>query len=245
MRTHIDSYWPQAQIGWRVFRSLRDAWAGRIELQASSICPLGQFTGPDGAALADEVATLKASSAKSAGRHRRQRAPRKSLDRFFTLAEERALGLDLHIDETGDTRAADVAHGWRRLRCRRNFRGARSTVRPLHAQLALQPEESAHAETIRLCAEAGIAIVSLPMCNMYLQGRIPGQTPRWRGVTIAHEFAAAGVPVSFASDNCRDPFYAYGDYDMVEVHREAVRIAHLDHPFGLWQTDRSARPLRR
>ena len=61
-----------------------------------------------------------------------------------------------------------------------------------------------------------------------------GRTPRWRGITLVHEFHAAGVPVSFASDNCRDPFFAYGDYDLIEVYREAVRIAHLDHPFGEW-----------
>jgi cytosine deaminase len=82
------------------------------------------------------------------------------------------------------------------------------------------------------------------MCNMYLQGRTPGITPRWRGVTLVHELHAAGVAVSFASDNCRDPFYAYGDYDMVEVHREAVRIAQLDHPHGAWAGSVSAVPAR-
>ena len=45
---------------------------------------------------------------------------------------------------------------------------------------------------------------------------------------------ARGIPVSFASDNTRDPFYAYGDMDMVEVLREATRIAHLDHSETDW-----------
>jgi cytosine deaminase len=72
------------------------------------------------------------------------------------------------------------------------------------------------------------------MCNMYLQGRIPGRTPRWRGVTLLHEMKAIGIPVSIASDNCRDPFYAYGDHDMMEVLTQATRIAQLDHPFGDW-----------
>jgi cytosine deaminase len=40
---------------------------------------------------------------------------------------------------------------------------------------------------------------------------------------------ARGIRVSFASDNTRDPFYAYGDMDMLEVMREATRIGHLDH----------------
>ena len=59
---------------------------------------------------------------------------------------------------------------------------------------------------------------------------------------MVHEFRAAGVAVSFASDNCRDPFYAYGDYDMMEVYREAVRIAQLDHPFGAWTASVTATP---
>jgi cytosine deaminase len=160
------------------------------------------------------------------------------LDCFFALAEERGLAIDLHIDETGDTRAR-MLHAVAMTALRRQFQWP---IQCGHCcALALQPAEFA-AETIRLCAEADIAIVSLPMCNMYLQGRAPGQTPRWRGVTLAHEFAASGVPVSFASDNCRDPFYAYGDYDLIEVYREAGRIAHLDHPFGLWPRSVGATP---
>ena len=45
---------------------------------------------------------------------------------------------------------------------------------------------------------------------------------------------ARGINVSFASDNTRDPFYAYGDLDMLEVMREATRIAHLDHAGPGW-----------
>jgi cytosine/creatinine deaminase len=77
-------------------------------------------------------------------------------------------------------------------------------------------------------------VVSLPMCNIYLQDRTPGRTPRQRGVTLLHELKAAGVEVVLASDNTRDPFHAYGDLDMLEVFREATRIAHLDHPVDDW-----------
>jgi cytosine deaminase len=68
------------------------------------------------------------------------------------------------------------------------------------------------------------------MCNLYLQDRAAAHTPRWRGVTLVHEFRAAGVPVAFGSDNTRDPFYAYGDLDCLEVFREGARILHFDHP---------------
>ena len=78
------------------------------------------------------------------------------------------------------------------------------------------------------------------MCNMYLQDRVAGRTPRWRGVAPLHELDAAGVTVMVASDNTRDPFYAYGDLDMLEVYREATRILHFDHSERPWLQASSA-----
>jgi cytosine/creatinine deaminase len=162
------------------------------------------------------------------------------LDGFFALAEERGLDLDLHVDESGES-------GARALReialtaLRRKFKGR---IQCGHCcSLSIQPEDFAR-ETIAAVAEAGIDIVVLPMCNLYLQDRVPGRTPRWRGVTLVHEMRAAGINVSVASDNTRDPFYAYGDLDMVEVFREATRILHLDHPFGDWHRAFAANPAQ-
>jgi cytosine deaminase len=42
------------------------------------------------------------------------------------------------------------------------------------------------------------------------------------------------VPVAVASDNCRDPFYGFGDHDGLEVFNQAARIAHLDRPYSDW-----------
>jgi cytosine deaminase len=39
-----------------------------------------------------------------------------------------------------------------------------------------------------------------------------------------------GIRVAAAGDNCRDSFYAYGDHDVLDTFRQAVRILHLDHP---------------
>ena len=89
-------------------------------------------------------------------------------------------------------------------------------------------------DTIDLVAKAGLNVVSLPMCNLYLQDRHTGRTPRNRGLTLVHEMVDRGIRVSFASDNTRDPFYAYGDMDMVEVMREATRLGHLDHSRTDW-----------
>ena len=74
--------------------------------------------------------------------------------------------------------------------------------------------------------------MTLPTVNLYLQDRAGGRTPRWRGVTLVHEMRKRGIAVAAAGDNCRDCFYAYGDHDMVDTFRQAVRILHLDHPLA-------------
>ncbi|MDN3568133.1 cytosine deaminase [Paeniroseomonas aquatica] len=232
IRTHLESFGPSS---WRVFRRLREAWAGRITLQASSIRPLEDFADEAGTELADLVAASGGALGTVTRLSGGAGAPlpegfQALLDRCFALAEERGLDLDLHVDESGEA-------GARALReialtaLRRRFPGR---IQAGHCcALAMQPESEAR-ETIRLCAEAGLAVVVLPMCNLYLQDRVAGRTPRWRGVTLVHEMRAAGIPVSVASDNARDPFFAYGDLDMVEVYREATRILHLDHPVADW-----------
>ena len=112
--------------------------------------------------------------------------------------------------------------------------------------LARQPDDDVLDTLGQGGARPGIAVVSLPMCNLYLQDRRrDGTTPRWRGVTLLHEMKARGIPVAVASDNTRDPFYAYGDLDMLEVYREATRILHLDHPVGDWPRAVAATPGRR
>lgn len=243
IRTHLDTYLPHGLTTWRVFRRLREAWAGRIDLQMSSICPLDRFAGPDGETLANTVAesggVLGMVTRHSGGIH--DDLPegfQAEMDHFFALAEARGLDIDLHVDESGESGARAL----REVALTALKRGFKGRIQCGHCcSLSIQPEDFAR-ETIARVAEAGIDIVVLPMCNMYLQDRVPGRTPRWRGVTLVHEMLAAGIRVSLASDNTRDPFYAYGDLDMTEVFREATRILHLDHPFAGWPAAVSRRP---
>ena len=136
----------------------------------------------------------------------------------------------MHVDETLDPSSATL-RAIARTVLETGFAGA---VTVGHCCSLSTQDEIEAMHTLDLVAEAGIAVVSLPMCNMYLQDRQAGRTPRRRGVTLVHEMRARGITVGFASDNTRDPFYAYGDLDMIEVMREATRIAHLDHAALDW-----------
>lgn len=235
VRTHLDSFSPQAEISWPVFAKLRDRWEGRIALQASSILAMDPFATGEGDRLADLVARhggqLGCVTRLAGEDHVGVPANFDDyMTRVFELAEARGLDLDLHVDESGDPEARTMIR-IARMAAKRKFKGA--ILMGHCCSLAVQPDEAIEA-TLAACAEARIDVVSLPMCNMYLQGREGGRTPRWRGVTLLHEMKARGMRVAVAGDNVRDPFYAYGDHDMLETFVQAVRILQLDHPMGDW-----------
>jgi len=229
LRTHIDSAAPQEAISWPVFEAMRERWRGRIELQGACLLGIeGVRERPWFAGLARRVAAAKGVLGVVT-----YMLPDldELLDFVFALAMEHGLDLDFHADETDAISAVSL----RRIAeaALRNRFGGNILVGHC-CSLARQPDREVK-DTLDKAAEAGLAVVSLPLCNLYLQDRRgDGTTPRWRGVTLLHEMKARGIPVAVASDNVRDPFYAYGDLDMLEVYRAATRILHLDHPVGEW-----------
>ncbi|RZW12507.1 MAG: cytosine deaminase [Rhodobacteraceae bacterium] len=229
IRTHLDSAAPQDRITWPVFMELRDKWSSRIELQGASLIGCDSYDNilTDYAHTADIVAEAEGVLGMVAYpvADLRQRI----LD-LFELAGERGLEVDFHCDETLDPTSdtlrqiAEIALeiGWS------------EPITVGHCCSLSTQDDDRVLDTIDLVARAGINIVSLPMCNLYLQDRASNRTPRFRGITLVHEMRSRGINVSFASDNTRDPFYAYGDLDMLEVMRQATRIGHLDHSDPGW-----------
>ena len=238
IRTHLDSIPPQNDISWPVFREVRAEWEGRIALQAA--CLVGaELVEADGPYRRTADLVAKAGGILGMVAYPLADLPAR-LRAFFRLAADRGLPADLHVDETLDPASA----------CLRAIAEAVIETGFPHpvvvghcCSLSTQDEAEALA-TLDLVAKAGLHMVSLPMCNLYLQDRQPGRTPRRRGITLVHEAAARGINVSFASDNTRDPFYAYGDLDMLEVLREATRIGHLDHSRQDWVNAVLGNPAR-
>ncbi len=247
IRTHIDAWGDQARISLSAFRQLQKEWGDRITLQAVCLVSLDYFLQPEGIALADHMAAVP--GGVLGGVAFPNDDFERQLDQVFALAKERNLALDFHCDESGDPNEKNLRYI------------AQAAIR--HAfphpiicghccSLAVQPPDDVQ-KTLDLVAEAGIGIVSLPLCNLYLQDRaqiasrhflqtaaassLPlhtGLSPRWRGPTLLHELKAHGISVAIASDNCRDPFFGFGDHDGLEVFTQSVRIAHLDAPYGDW-----------
>jgi cytosine deaminase len=247
IRTHIDAFGEQARISFNVYKQLHAEWGDRLNLQAVCLVPVDYFMDAQGEALADLIASVP--GGVLGGVTFPNEALDTYLDRIFSLAKDRHLPLDFHSDESGDPTYKTLRQ-IAQAAIRNQF--SRPIVCGHCCSLAVQPPDEVQA-TLSVVKEAGIGIVSLPMCNLYLQDRQQtasqhfqqtatsspgllktGTSPRWRGMTLLHELKAMGIPVAIASDNCRDPFFGFGDHDALEVFTQSVRIAHLDAPYGDW-----------
>jgi cytosine/creatinine deaminase len=251
IRTHIDAIGDQADTSFGVFKALRDEWSDRLTLQAVSLAPLEIFLTPDGDKLAQQVAEI---GGVLGGLVLMAEDLDTQLDRAFALAAAYGLNIDFHTDESGDPNDITLRHV-AEAALRHEFSG--QIVCGHCCSLAVQSPVEAM-KTLELVKQAGIGIISLPMCNLFLQDRnqeasyhfpatsqslneVPAvwnqftsHTPRWRGMTLVHEFKHFGIPIAISSDNCRDPFYGYGDHDGLEVFTQATRICQLDAPYSDW-----------
>lgn len=148
--------------------------------------------------------------------------PAGGIDWAFRMATAFGRPIDLHIDESDDpnVKTIDVYCDY----VIRNGYAGRATAGHLCSLSAME-----HGEAERLMAKmaaAGVAAVTLPAVNLYLQGRGDRGNVR-RGVTRVRELAAAGVPVAAASDNIQDPFHPFGRGDMVQIGLMTAYAAHL------------------
>jgi cytosine/creatinine deaminase len=226
VRTHVDTWLPSGEVNHAAMQELRETWKGRIVLQTVPLTGVANYSGSEGDAVADMA--LKYGACALGGWSPMSRDLPRQFDRLIAIARDRGVGLDLHVDENGNPEE-EVLRTLAEAVMRNHF--ANPVVCGHCCSLSVQPPERQRS-TLALVKEAGISVIALPLCNLYLQDR-RGQkfprSPQWRGLTLVQDLLDAGVAVACASDNVRDAFYAYGDYDPCEVYIESVRLAHLDN----------------
>ena len=225
VRTHVDTWLPWGEVNHAAMQELRESWRGRISLQTVPLTGVANYSGSEGDAIADLA--LKYGACALGGWSPMSADLPRQFDRLLAIASDRGVGLDLHVDENGNPQE-EVLRTLAEAVIRNGFRNP--VVCGHCCSLAVQAPERQRS-TLALVKEAAIRVISLPLCNLYLQDRRGAgfpRSPQWRGLTLVQDLQDAGVPVACASDNVRDAFHAYGDYDAAEVYIESVRLAHLD-----------------
>lgn len=148
--------------------------------------------------------------------------PSADLHRLVGLAERHGVGIDLHTDENTDGvltlgQYAEATHGWVE-------RGR--TVTAGHCVRLASVAGGERAASLAAARAAGMGIVTLPLTNLYLQGRDEAVNPR-REIPPLREILQAGVTLAAGGDNVRDPFNPVGRGDALETVSYLVTAGHL------------------
>jgi cytosine/creatinine deaminase len=234
IRTHTDT---GDGIGTRAIEavlSVRAKLRGVVDLQVVAACSV-PVTGAAGRTnRATFLSALDMGADVVGGAPWLDPEPSQCLDFLLSIAAERELPVDLHLDETSD---------------------ARTFTLPALAQRAVRlsvPVTASHcvslgAQTLEvqrrvamLLAAAQVSVVSLPQTNLYLQARGQHTSPT-RGITAVQALLDAGVVVAGGGDNIQDPFNPMGRADPLETASLLVTAGHLSPQRALEAVTRGAR----
>ena len=164
------------------------------------------------------------------------------IEAALELAQRFGKGLDLHIDENMDPNSR-----WLEVLAdailERGFEGQVTAGHCCSLEFMAQGDAERVMDTV---AKAGIHIVTLPACNLVLQGR--GLHPAPRGLTRVGELLERGVNVVAGTDNVQDPFQPLGNYDLLAAAHLTALSAHLTtdaelHEVYAMVTSRAAKVL--
>lgn len=226
MRTHVDVDTIGGLKPLSGVRALKEKFAGVMDIQIIAFPQEGILKDPGADKLMDEA--MREGCTIVGGMPANENSPEDSLAHVrycFDLAEKYDADVDMHVDETDDPfyrtleMVADetIRRGWQ----------GRVTAGHTCALAAYDDHYAAY--VIEKVARAGMNIITNPVTNLMLQGRLDKQPIR-RGITRVKELLAAGVNVSFGQDCVKDTFYPYGSADMLQVANVAAHAAQMSLP---------------
>lgn len=206
-RTHVNVGPTRRLTTLRAVLAAAEALGDRIDVQPVAFADVGFAPDhPDWPLMAEAVAL--GCTAVGGGTARRT-DPAPFVAGLCRLAADTGCAVDLHTDEHLRPRC----DGLEALlaETRRHALAGRVTASHCCA-LGTQPAP-ARAALIADMAAQGIAVVALPLTNLFLQGRETGQGTGPRGLAPVAELLAAGVRVTCGADNLQDPYLPYGNAD--------------------------------
>lgn len=220
LRTHVDWENEDRPLAWKIINDIKFDWAGRVEIQMCSLTSIDMLE-VAGEKIAKQIKLDN--GILGAFIYRNEKLDQK-IRNVFELSHKYDLELDFHVDEglEKDANGIDLI-----IKYAEEFDMKGRVLCGHVCSLSLKEDEKL-SQIIKRAANAKVGLTCLPTTNLWLQDNIEGRTPRLRGLAPVQEAQTAGMSVMFASDNCQDPFYPFGDYDILSVFKMAIITAHLN-----------------
>jgi cytosine/creatinine deaminase len=216
LRTHVDVD-ANGLLALESVLELKQEFAGRVDMQ---IVALGG-PGVSDAEFAAMQNALELGADIVGGCPAIRAAPKAEVIRALELAEQFGKHVDLHTDENENPESLALEM----LAEETIARGLEGRVTAGHCCSLAFMDERTVARVIEKVARARINIVTLPACNLVLQGREMNPTPR--GLTRVRQLLEAGVNVVTGTDNVQDPFQPLGNYDLLAASNLTALAAHM------------------
>ncbi len=144
------------------------------------------------------------------------------LEACLQAAADAGRPIDLHTDETLNPEVLGLREFAKLVSSTGFPHGATAS----HCVSLGMQEEHVQKAVAAEVAEAGIAVVTLPQTNLFLQGHgHPMAMPR--GLTALRPLLEAGVTLAGGADNVQDPFNTMGRSDPLETAALLVMAGHL------------------
>ncbi|QUH04290.1 amidohydrolase family protein [Saccharopolyspora erythraea] len=221
VRSHADTGKGNGLRGLRVLLELRERFADVVDLQV--VCFVGPVSGASGAEarrLLDEGLRMGADAV--GGVPYVDPDPAQAVREYLAAAREHGKLVDLHTDETTDPAVLSL----RELAAETARTGMGGRVTASHCVSLGQQDPATARQVAAEVAAAGVAVVTLPQTNLYLQGRQAG-TRVPRALTAVEALREAGAVLAGGGDNWRDPFNAVGRADPFEIASLLVSAGHF------------------
>lgn len=222
VRTHVDV---STDLGLRCVEALAKVKVDlqtRVDVQVVALIS-PPTSGPEGA---DHRALLREAMERGAdvvgGCPHLDDDPGAVVEHCLAVAAELERPIDLHTDETLDAGALHLRH-FAHLVGATGFPHGATASHCVSLGVQDAATQRAVAEEV---AAAGVAVVTLPQTNLFLQARgVATAVPR--GLTAVRALLDAGATLAAGGDNVQDPFNAMGRADAFETASLLVTAGHL------------------
>lgn len=222
VRTHVDVTDPN-MTALKAMVEVKENFKDLVDVQIVAFPQEGVLSFPNGKKLLEEALKTGADVVGGIPHYEYTRdLGVQSIKIIFDLAEKYGKRIDIHCDEIDDPNSRNLEV----VTYEAIKRGMGSMVTASHTTAMGSYDNAYMFKLMSFLQKSGINIVSNPLVNITLQGRLDTY-PKRRGVTRVKELWQNGINVSFGYDDIMDPWYSMGTGNMLQPAHMGVHVCQM------------------